>query len=134
MALVTPLLCVLLLALIDLGWLAWVYVSVHTASRNACINAMRNNADCRNPVGESVFSASQVRTMVIDSATSAGLTTSEVTVTFRSSDTSPSTTWSTVEVIVNHTHTFLVPALWASSTSVPVYTRLKSIWVHVPAS
>lgn len=129
-AFLAPILFVGMLGLIDLGWLSYVHISVHQSVMLAGRQAIRSKQDDLNPQPGPLYTATQIRQMVIDGVRPVTLTAPEVTVTFRSGDTDPPTTFTTIEIAVQHAHEFFAPGLWTDTGSTIVTSRIKGIVVE----
>lgn len=124
MAFVLPVLCALLLVIMDFGYLMYVHSCLQTATREGILAGMHD--------GE--YSTTQVQDIMLEcdgrlgADSSRNLARSEITVQYRAAgaDTARGTNLPTVEIAVAHTHRFLVPFLIANISRTQLTTTLRA--------
>ena len=132
LALVLPLLCALLLIIMDFGYLMYVQLSLQTATREGMHAGIYDNQ----------YTIAQIQDIMLTADgrlgtdTSRNLARGEITVQYRAAgaDAARGTPFPTVEITVSHTHRFLVPFLLANIAHTAPTIALKShAWaIRVP--
>jgi hypothetical protein len=117
--LILPLLIVLLVAIIDLGFYLLINISLHTAVREGAQLAMYDSA----------FSVAQIKDRIKQSAYGATVKDSEITVDLNNKITVGSTTYKAFMIRVEHDHNLLVPFILSSAQSIRLASSMKSLIV-----
>jgi len=109
MALVLPLLCVMMFAIIDLGYACFKYVSLYSGVRQSVRMASMNIPGT---------TMGDVKHQVIISTPGLQLTSSDVTLTHITDQVVGGLTIQEVRISVSHDHEFLCPFLWPGANNV----------------
>jgi Flp pilus assembly protein TadG len=117
--LILPLMIVLLVAIVDLGFYLLINISMHTAVREGAQLAMYDNA----------FTTQQIKDRIKQSAYGATVTDSEIFVDQNSSITVGPSTYKAFNIRVTHQHKLLIPFILSSSQTVPIGSSMKSLIV-----
>lgn len=137
LAFILPLLCALLLIIMDFGYLMYVQLALQTAVREGMKAGIYDNQYSATDVQDIMLTcdgrlgADSSRHMDRDAGAN-----DRITVTFLAAgaDTARGTTFPTVEITVAHTHKFLVPFLMANISQTSLTTTLRAhAWaIRVP--
>ena len=115
MALVLPLLCVLMFAVIDLGYACFKYVSLYSGVRQAVRMAAMNMP---------TTSLGDIKHQVVISTPGLQLTSAAVTVTHITDQPVGSLTFQEVRITATHTHEFLCPFLWPGAGTITMQSSV----------
>jgi Flp pilus assembly protein TadG len=119
-----PIMCAILLVIMDYGYMMYVLISMQSATRQGLWAGIHDTVWTSSQIGDITFHADQGKSFAR----------SDVSVFLNSTDPSFGTTLPTCEVQINHTHRFLVPFLLpklrlADSNVIVLRARAKGIVV-----
>lgn len=130
LAFVLPMLCALVLFIMDFGYLMYVMLSLQAATREGVYAGIYDNAYTTTDVQDIMIEADGRQS----ANTSRHMLRTEITVTYRAAGADTRTTFPTVEISVDHVHHFLVPSLLGNINRSALTTTLHThVWaIRVP--
>lgn len=125
--LVLPLLILILVLIVNLGYFLRQCVSVHEAVREASLLAMYDDTA---PAPAHVYTVQDIKDRIKATTCGETILDSEISVNRNDTITVASTTYRAFNIRVDHTHSLLVPfVFWSGLATLPISSSMKSVIV-----